>query len=82
MGWTEGAKDGFLAGLRVGLCLGAFDGLRVGLETSFSTDVRSVSIVNTTSSFSGAAGDASEVKRLTTRKMTASADRTFIFEEL
>ena len=79
MGRAEGAMLGFLVGLRVGLCLGAFVGLRVGLEKFCSSNVLSLKVVNTASSVSGSAGDASEVNRPTTKKMTASAGRSLIF---
>ena len=84
VGRTEGTKDGILVGLRVGFTRGAFDGLRVGLKICCSciTDVLSVRVVNTTSSFNGAAGNASEVTRLTTANTTTRTKGNFIFERV
>ena len=71
--------DGFLVGLRVGLNLGALVGLRVGLDKFCSSNVLYLRVVNTASSVSGSVGDALEVNRPTTKKMTASAGRSLIF---
>jgi hypothetical protein len=55
-------------------------GLRVGLTTSLSSNLRCVRGVTADSSSSGAAGDAWEVKRMAARRTITRVDWNLIFE--